>query len=98
DQVLSAKPDLTESELSRLEFYPKRGIAKARFPSWEVQLDSVTGEVLSSAPRRTSWLISLHESFLLGKWGRYAIGVPTALFMLWILGSGIYLYFYRRWQ
>ena len=56
-------PDAKENKVDRIDARPSRGIVKVIFEhgSWEVQVDGVSGKVLSTARRHSDWIESLHD-------------------------------------
>ncbi len=80
------------SDLEVVDIRPKLGVARARTrDGFEVQVDLVTGEVLSAAPRYTSWLIELHEGAFFGKIVQNGIFVPSAFALLALAFTGFWL-------
>ncbi|MFY7951313.1 MAG: PepSY domain-containing protein, partial [Armatimonadaceae bacterium] len=71
-----------------------KGIAKVILdPDIEVQVDSADGTVLSRAVRRSDWIESIHDgSFFGGDIGKLGVFLPSAigLLLLWI--SGIWMF------
>lgn len=64
---------------------------RSRHNMWEVQINGETGEIMSSAPRRQSFLVSLHEGAYFGPWVRYGIFLPSSVGVLFLMISGLYL-------
>lgn len=56
---------------------------------FEVQLDGVSGKVLSAAPRRTTWLVTLHEGSYFHPWIRWGVFFPAGIFLLILSCTGI---------
>lgn len=82
------------SDVHRVDVRPSRGIAKITLKNqWEVQVDLGTGAVLQTAFRRSDWLESLHDgSFFAGDWTRLGLFFPTAIALLWLLVSGLWMW------
>lgn len=80
--------------IDRIDVRPGKGIAKVLLdPDIEVQVDSADGTVLSRAVRRSDWIESLHDgSFFGGDIGKLGVFLPSAigLLLLWI--SGIWMF------
>lgn len=77
------------SDVARLEVHIDRRIVKARsLNSWEIQLDAVTGEILSSAYRRSDLIESLHDGSMFGELIKYGVFLPAGclLMVLWLTG------------
>ncbi len=80
--------------IDRIDVRPGKGIAKVILdPDFEVQVDSADGTVLSRAVRRSDWIESIHDgSFFGGDFGKLGVFLPSAigLLLLWI--SGIWMF------
>jgi len=61
----------------------------------EVQLHPQTGEVLKTAPRRTNFLIDLHQGSFLGAWSQFGLFILAGWGLLFLLISGLLIY---PWQ
>ena len=81
-------------DVHRIDVRPSRGLAKVTLRNqWEVQVDLGTGAVLQAAYRRSDWIESLHDgSFFGGDWTRLGVFLPTALALLWLLVSGLWMW------
>lgn len=99
DEILAAASGVPETEISswddvdRLDVRPDKGVVKVRANnSWEVQLDTKSGEVLHLAYRRSDLIESLHDGSWFSDGAKLWIFLPTAiiLFGLWV--TGIYLW------
>ena len=90
------------SDIDRLDVRPGKGIVKIRAKSrWEIQLDAATGEVLQAAYRRSDFIESLHDGSFFGKWMKLGVMLPSALVLLGMWGSGLYLFllpYLVRWR
>jgi uncharacterized iron-regulated membrane protein len=80
-------------DIDRIEVRVGRGITKILTSDrWEVQVDSVTGEVLQTAVRRSDLIESLHD----GSWFHPAMKLwvffPSGLLLLSLWLSGMYLW------
>lgn len=85
------------ADVKKAEIHPSRGIWKVRTKdSREIQVDGTTGAVLRNQPRHTGWWIGLHEGSSFSLWVTYGIFLPSTLAMLWLYGSGLYLFFVFR--
>ena len=100
DAILAAVVAVPEADASgwadidRLDVRPDEGVAKVQCVSgYEVQVSTVTGEVLQTARRRSDLIESLHD----GSWfhGAVKLGVflPSAVIVLalWITGAWLWL-------
>lgn len=99
DEVLEAVAAVPEAEITtwddvlRLDVRPNKGMLKVRCANgWEVQLDAHSGAVLSSEPRRSDWIESLHDGSWFHDSVKLWIFLPTAVLLLVLWGTGIYLW------
>jgi hypothetical protein len=82
-------------DVNRIDVRPDRGVAKVRLRSGlEVQVDLGTGRVLQSAYRRSDVIEAIHDgSFFGGNWSKLGLFLPTGLLLLFLWGSGLFLFF-----
>lgn len=89
-------------DIDRLDVRPDKGIIKVRTnSSWEVQLDSKTGEVLQVAYRNSEFIESLHDGTFFQKQANLWLMLPVAITLLLLWLTGLYLFilpYYKRWQ
>ena len=78
-----AKGEISNIEIDRMDVSPEDGIVKVLFKegNWEVQLDGVSGEVLSVGRRHSDWIEKLHDLSI--------ISDGTKLVTMNILGVGL---------
>lgn len=78
----------------RIDVRPGRGLAKVLLQGgWEVQVDLGTGRVLKSARRRSDLIESVHDgSFFGGDAVRLGVFLPTALVLLGMWATGLWLF------
>lgn len=78
-----AKSEISNIEIDRMDVRPEDGIVKVLFTegNWEVQLDGVSGEVLSVGRRHSDWIEKLHDLSI--------ISDGTKLVTMNILGVGL---------
>lgn len=62
----------------------------------ETQYHSQTGELLKSAPRRSGFLIELHQGSWMGPWGQYFIHLSSGLGLLFLIISGAMIWPFGR--
>ena len=90
------------SDIDRLDVRPDKGIVKVRGANrWEVQIDTQTGEVLHVAKRRSGLIESLHDGSWFHERAKLWIFLPSALLVLVLWGTGIYLFvlpYWVRWR
>lgn len=100
DSLLEAARGAPEAGISswddvdRIDLRPSKGVAKIRAQSgWEVQVDLQTGERLQVAYRRSDFIESLHDGSWFHDRAKLGIFLPSALILLGLWFSGIYLFF-----
>ena len=87
------------SDIDRIDLRPDKGIAKVRAKSgWEVQIDTATGDVLNVAYRRSDLIESIHDGSFFSKGVKRYIFLPTALLLIIMWGTGIYLFLLPRFR
>lgn len=99
DQILSSASSAAEAgitgwgDIDRLDVRPSKGMLKVRSKSsWEVQIDTSSGEVLQTSYRRSDLIESIHDGSWFGSPAKLWVFLPTAviLFGLWL--TGVYLW------
>lgn len=81
------------SDISRLDVRPGKGVIKIRSKNqWEIQIDSQSGVVLSTAYRRSDIIEAIHEGTFFHDAARLGIFLPSALMLLILWITGIYLF------
>ena len=86
-----------EGEVEQVIYRPgKNALAVRMSDGLEVQLNPYTGEVLKKAPRRTNFLIELHQGSLFGSWSQFGLFPLTGLGLLFLLVSGLLIYPWKR--
>ena len=89
----------TWSDIDRIDLRPGKGIAKIRAKSgWEVQVDTQTGDVLNVAYRRSDLIESIHDGSFFSSGVKRFIFLPTALLLVTMWGTGIYLFLLPRFR
>jgi hypothetical protein len=81
-------------EINRIDVRPGRGLAKVSLHSgWEAQVDLGTGRVMQTAYRRSDLIESIHDgSFFAGDWTKLGLFLPTGMVLLFLWGSGLWLF------
>lgn len=82
------------SDVQQIDVRPSSGLVRVRAKNfWEVQMSGATGEILSSAPRKKTLLITIHDGSFFADWIKPAIFLPAGLcaLVLWFSGMGIWL-------
>ncbi len=80
-------------DVDRLDVRPDKGVVKVQGKnSWEVQVDTSTGEVLQVAYRRSDLIEQIHDGTFFSDPVKLWIFLPSGciLFVLWL--TGIYLW------
>lgn len=82
------------SDVKTIDIRPNLAVARVRtFDKWEYQIDLHTGEVLSSAPRYTSFVISIHEGSFFGDFYKWGVTIPVGVGLFLLSLTGAYIYF-----
>lgn len=104
EQILSAarsKPEAGVKEwddVARIDIRPNKKLVKVTTKTdWEVQIDAGTGDVLLTAYRRSDWIEAIHDGSWFHSRAKYYVFLPTAVALLFLWVSGVYLFFYPRW-
>lgn len=101
EQILKASQSVPEmqinswADVNRIQINPEKGSIVVRGKNnYQIQIDGGSGEVNGAGPLRTPLFVSLHEgTFWTGKSGRFIIGLPMALAVLFLSVSGLVLFF-----
>lgn len=99
DEILAAAMTVEDAgfqswkDVDRLDVRPKKGVVKVRGKnSWEVQIDTTTGEVLGAAYRRSDMIEAIHDGSFFGDPVKYWVVLPTAVILLVMWRTGVYLF------
>lgn len=108
EQILAQTQTVKKAEVAswedidRLDVRPDKGVIKVRTnSSWEVQLDSKTGEVLQVAYRNSEFIESLHDGTFFEKNANLWLMLPVAITLLLLWLTGLYLFclpYYKKWR
>ncbi len=80
-------------DIFRIELRPSANVYQVRFNnSQDVQIDASTGEVLSTDPDYSTYLITLHDGSFLGNWYRYSVLTMAGLSLILLSFSGYYMF------
>jgi hypothetical protein len=93
-----------DPEVDRIDIRPDKGVAKVTFKTHftEVQLDGLTGKVLSIETRHSDWIEKLHDGsivdFYLGgdEATKLTYSTLTSLGLILMSLSGFYLWYYPK--
>lgn len=81
-------------DVDRLDVRPGKGIVKVQAKnSWEIQIDTATGEVLQKAYRRSDLFENIHDGTFFHDTVKLALFLPVALVLVVLLITGIYIFF-----
>lgn len=81
------------SDVDRLDVRPEKGIVKVRARNrWEVQIDTDSGEVLSSTYRRSDLIESIHDGSFFHDRVKLWIFLPSGVVLLGLWLTGVYLW------
>lgn len=89
-------------EIDRIDVRPSKGIAKVIFTedSWEIQVDGVSGKVLSMSKRHSDWIESIHDGSIISDGFKLISMNFLGWGVLLLIFSGAWLYYgpgiYRR--
>ena len=99
-QVLSQSQQVPEAaiktweDVERLDVRPDKGVIKVQAKNhYEIQLDSQNGEILQVAYRRSDWLEAMHDGSWFHESAKLYIFLPSAVIVLVLWVSGLYLFF-----
>ena len=94
--VVNTLPDIGLTgwqDINRLDVRPGKGIIKVRGNNdWEVQIDSITGEVLQVAVRRSDLIESIHDGSFFHDSFKLWVFLPSAIILTIIWATGLYLF------
>jgi uncharacterized iron-regulated membrane protein len=101
DQLLKTAQEIPQagihswSDVSQIDIRPTTAQVRLRSKAsnWEIEIDGETGQVLGVAERRVSWLTALHEGSYFGNIVRYGVFFPSAIGVLFLLISGVIIFF-----
>ena len=86
--------ELKPTEITSLRYSPSKGYFSVRTKiARELRLHGETLEVLAEGPKRTTFLVKLHEGAYFGSWARNFIFFPSGLGLLFLSISGATIFF-----
>lgn len=84
-------------DIARIDVRPSKGILKVQAKnSWEIQLDSVSGDILQVRYRRSDLIESLHDGSWFSEIVKLGVFLPVAFGLLLLWFTGMYLFWYPR--
>ena len=94
-------PDFkTVEDIDRVDFRPSKRVHKVRSVHnySEIQVDAVTGEILSLEMRRSDWFERLHDGSLYGSWAHDWLMPVAACGLVFLVLSGLYIWYFPGWK
>ena len=83
----------TWSDIARIEGRPEKGLVKLISTNYhEIQIDVVSGAVLSAAPRRSDPIESIHGGSFFHPSAKLWLFFPAAVILLGLWCTGLYLF------
>jgi len=93
-QIQNIATNKDKNFIDQIIYRPSKNSYAVRFTSGrEIQLHAQTGEILSDQMRYTGWLIDLHQGSFAGNFSQYVLFPLTAMGLLFVLTSGVLLFF-----
>ena len=96
-QKTSSVPEAQVSQwqdIDRIDVRPAKGVLKVRCRSgWEVQIDSATGELLSSSYRRSDLIESIHDGSFFSDAAKLWVFLPNGIVLLALWFTGAWLWY-----
>ncbi|MEZ6138228.1 MAG: DUF1559 domain-containing protein [Pirellulaceae bacterium] len=81
------------ADIDRIDVRPSKGTVKVTCKNrWEVQIDYVNGEVLSSAYRRSDLIESLHDGSFFSDFAKLGVFLPNGLVLMSLWLTGVWLW------
>lgn len=103
DDMVAAAREVPEAQITtwtdidRIDVRVGKGVAKLRAKSgWEVQVDTRSGEVLSTAYRRSDIIEQIHDGSYFSDTVKLFVFLPTGILLILMWGTGIYLFILPR--
>lgn len=85
------------ADIKKMDYRPSKGLIKViSRTNWEVQIDQSNGQLLSKAFRRSDIIESIHDGSFFHNNAKLAIFLPSALVLLILWITGIYMFFVRE--
>lgn len=81
-------------DIERLDIRIVDGVTKVQCKNgWELQIDSASGKILSSAYRRSDLIESIHDGSFFSELAKLWIFLPSGIVLLMLWFTGIYLWY-----
>ena len=104
DRVLAIARGVPEAgiqswdDVDRVDVRPAKGMLKVTSKTrWELQIDATSGQVLSSAYRRSDLIESIHDGSFFHPLAKLWLFLPTGIGLFLMLVSGLYLFWLPIW-
>jgi uncharacterized iron-regulated membrane protein len=104
ERILAAAKEVPGAAVSdwesieRLDVRPGKGIVKIRCKnSWEIQVDTHSGEVLQAAYRRSDQIEDIHDGTFIFDKAKLWVFLPASVLLLILWISGLYLFLLPLW-
>ena len=91
-------PDFSDANaIDRIDVRPAQSVFKVRSVQnyTEVQVDAISGQILSVASRRSDFFEALHDGSWYGNWAHDLLMPMTALSLTLLVATGLYLWLKR---
>lgn len=89
-------------DVNRIDVRVGRGILKVSAKSsWEIQIDSSSGQVLQAAYRRSDMIEAIHDGSWFHDIAKYGLFLPAGICLLLLWATGLYLFvlpYTVRWR
>lgn len=80
-------------DIDRLDVRPSKGIVKVRAVSrWEIQIDTISAEILQTAYRRSDLIESIHDGSFFHENMKLWVFLPAAVVLAFMWMTGLYLF------
>lgn len=100
NEILTVAQSVPDAEIKSwadidiIDVRPNKGSIKIRSNNhWELQIDGVTGKVLSSTYRRSDMIESIHDGTFFHQHARLWLFLPAAIILFFMWLSGGYMLF-----
>lgn len=82
------------NDVQQIDMRPEKGLVRVRSKHGFMETQfSPSGKVLQVAPRRTSWIIEIHDGAFFGDTVKWWIFIPASLALLVTYFTGLWLFF-----
>lgn len=99
EQILESAKSVEQAKIAswkdidRLDVRPGKGVVKVRAKnSWEVQIDTKTGEVLQAAIRRSDLIESIHDGTYFHDSFKLWVFLPSGVILAILVITGVHLF------